>query len=140
MIKITRATKKETEKFSVKEWRKADIIHYGKRVDWEYREFRFKATENGKLVGLLTGEYEVGIIYVESIITAEDARRKGIGTMLLQKVEELGKKLGAHKIWLMTGKDWKERTFYDKSGFRVEGILPNHHAHQDFVIYSKIIK
>ena len=51
--------------------------------------------------------------------------------------EEFGKKLGAHKIWLITGKDWSENNFYQKLGFKKGGILPKHNFKKDYVIYSK---
>src|SRR4030065_86225 len=113
MIKISRASKKSTKDFNEKEWRNVDIAHYGKRVDWKEHKFRFKATEDGKLVGVISGKYEAGVIYIGSVITAEKARGKGIGTMLIQKAEEFGKKYGAHHIWLITGKEWSERKFYE---------------------------
>ena len=140
MIKISKATKKSTTDFSEKEWHKVDNAHYGRRVEWNEQKFRFKATEDGKLLGLTSGNHESGIIYIQQIITAEGARGKGIGTLLIRKVEEFGKNLGAHKMWLITGKDWSENVFYKKLGFKIEGTLPDHHFHKDFVIYSRPIR
>ncbi len=140
MIKISKATKKSTTDWSEKEWHKVDIAHYGRRVEWKEQKFRFKATENEKLLGVISGDYESGIVYISQIITAETARGKGIGTMLIQRAEEFGKKRGAHQIWLITGKDWSENTFYKKLGFKLIGNLPDFHFHKDFVIYTRPIK
>ncbi len=140
MIEISKATKKSVKEWSKGQWHKTDLSHYGRTVDWDEQKFRFKAEEDGKLVGLITGKHESGVIYVGTIITAEEARGRGIGTMLINKAEEFGRKLGAHKIWLITGKEWSEREFYEKLGFKIEGILPDHHFHKDFVIFAKPIK
>jgi len=140
MIKISKATKKSTKDFSEEEWHKVDHAHFGKRIEWKEKKFRFSATENGKILGMISGQYESGVVNVSQIITTEKARGKGIGTMLIQKAEEFGKKLGAHKMWLITGKDWSENKFYKKLGFKIEGTLANHHFHKDFVIYSRAIK
>ena len=140
MIKISKASKKSTKDYSEKEWHKVDHAHFGRRIEWKEQKFRFSATEDGKFLGMISGKYESGVIYIAQIITAEKARRKGIGTMLIQKAEEFGKKLGAHKIWLITGKNWSENKFYGKLGLKIEGTLANHHFHKDFVIYSKPIK
>ena len=140
MIKISKATKKSTTDFSEREWHKVDHSHYGRRVEWNEQKFRFKATESGKLVGLISGKHEAGVIYIHQIITAEGARGKGIGTLLIRKAEEFGRGLGAHKMWLITGKDWEENAFYKKLGFRLEAGLPDHHFHKDFVIYTRPIK
>lgn len=48
MIRISKASKKES---LVKEWRQIIDTHYGKGKEWVEKYFRFKATENGKLVG-----------------------------------------------------------------------------------------
>lgn len=140
MLTISKATKKDTSSFNEKEWHKVDNAHYGRRVEWNEKKFRFKAMENGKLQGTISGKYESSVLYIGAVISAEGARGKGIGTMLVNKAEEFGKRMGAHKIWLITGKDWSENAFYKKLGFKIEGELPNHHFHKDFVIYSRLIK
>lgn len=140
MVTVSKATKKETSSFNEEEWHKVDFAHYGKRVDWNEHKFRFKAIENGKLLGTISGKYESGVLYIGAVITTEGSRGKGIGTMLVNRAEEFGKKLKAHKVWLITGKDWSENEFYKKLGFKIEGELPNHHFHKNFVIYSRPIK
>lgn len=137
MIRISKASNKET---LIKEWHLVDKVHYGKRIEWKEKKFRFKAVENGQLVGTIEGKYESDIIYITALITAENVRGRGIGTMLINKVEEFGKKLGAHRSWLITGKDWSENIFYKKLGFKLIGNLPDFHFHKDFVIYTRLIK
>lgn len=140
MIKILKALKKDVKNWSKEEWHKVDIAHYGRPVEWDERKFRFKAVEDGKLVGLITGRHEAGVIYIATLITAGEARGKGIGTKLVQKAEEYGKRLNAHKMWLITGKDWSENAFYQKLGFNLVATLPDFHFHKDFVIYTRPIK
>ena len=94
---------------------------------------------NEKTVGLIFGKHESGTIYISNIIVAKENRRKGIGTKLIQKAEEFGKKLGDHKIWLITGKHYPEDPFFKNMGFIREALLPNHYFHKDFVVYTKEI-
>ena len=96
--------------------------------------------KEGKTVGLVSGKLEAGVVYIGMIVTVESARGKGVGRMLVGKTEQFGKRHGAHKMWLITGKDWPENVFYLKTGFKIEGVLPDHHYHTDFVIYTKPIK
>jgi len=140
MIKISKASKKSTSDWSDQEWHKVDNAHYGHPVKWNEQNFRFKAEEDGKIVGLISGKHESGVIYVAQVITKEDSRGKGIGTALIKKAEEYGKKLGAHMMWLITGKDWSENAFYQKLGFKLTATLPDFHFHKDFVIYTRPIK
>jgi len=137
MIKISKASDKEALN---KEWHLLDIPHYGKRIDWFEKKYRFKAVENGKLIGTIEGKYEPGVVFISALITAARARGKGVGTMLIKKAEAFGEKFGAHRTWLVTGKDWSENAFYKKLGFKIIGYLPDFYLHKDFVIYTRPIK
>ncbi len=139
MITITKATNKDIAGWNKDEWHRVDLLHYGKDAVWNELKFKFKATENGKLLGYILAKHEAGVIYVESVITAESARGRGVGSMLIKKAEESGKALGAHRIWLVTGKDWPENAFYLKIGFKNIGILPDLYYRKDFIIYSRAI-
>jgi ribosomal protein S18 acetylase RimI-like enzyme len=137
MIRITKALKKENLD---REWDKMNIPHYGREIKWQENKFRYKAVENGEIVGMVSGKYESGVLYIGNLITTQSARGRGVGTMLVNKAEEFGKKHGAHLIWLVTGKKWSENTFYQKLGFEIQGQLPDFYYHTDFVIYTKPIK
>lgn len=137
MIEISKATNKEALN---EEWNFLNQAHYGKEVEWQEKKFRFKATENGEILGTIDGKYEAGVIYIGALIVVKKARGKGIGTMLIEKAEALGRKYGAHRTWLITGKYWGENIFYQKLGFKMIGELPDLHFHKDFVIYTRLIK
>ena len=91
-------------------------------------------------MGTIDGKHESGVIYIASLITVENERGRGIGSMLIKRAEGFGNKLGAHRTWLITGKDWKENKFYKKLGFKKIGDLPDFHFHKDFVIYTREIR
>ena len=56
------------------------------------------------------------------------------------KAENFGKKLGAHKVYLKTGKGWEAEKFYQKLGYKNVAILRKHHLKKDFVVYEKEIQ
>ena len=60
--------------------------------------------------------------------------------VLLQANIKLGKKLGDHKIWLITGKHYPEDPFFVYLGFKSEAILSDLYFHMDFIIYTKKIE
>jgi GNAT superfamily N-acetyltransferase len=140
MIKITKVGKEDILKWSTNEWHGVDVAHYGRPVEWKEKKFRFIAKENSKIAGLIWGKHESGVVYIGGLITAEAERRRGIGTKLVKKVEQFGKRLGAHRLWLIAGKDWAENAFYRKLGFKLIAKLPDFHFHKDFVIYTRPIK
>lgn len=139
MIKVSNATRPQIKSFNLKEWHGVDIEHYGKTVEWNEKNFLYKATEDGNIVGTISGKHESGVVYISTIIVAADKRGKGIGRYLMEKAEEFSKKEKAHKLYLTTGKNWESVKFYESLGFKKEADLPNHHFHKDFVIYSKFI-
>lgn len=73
-IQISKTTKKETKKFNKEAWREVDIEHYGEQVRWDKKKFKFKATENGAIVGTVNGNFEAGVLYIDSLIVAKNKR------------------------------------------------------------------
>ncbi|MDD4333442.1 MAG: GNAT family N-acetyltransferase [Patescibacteria group bacterium] len=140
MIKISKAVQKKVMGFNESEWQKVNDVHFGKGIKWNSTPFSFKAVENKKIVGLIFGKHESGTIYISNIIVAEEKRRKGVGTKLIQKAEEFGEKFGDHKIWLISGNDYPEDPFFKSLGFKKQALLPDHYFHKDFVVYVKEIK
>ncbi len=137
MIKISEAKDQED---LYEEWRKFTKLQYGEDAVWTEKKYKFKAVENDKIIGTIAGKYEPGVIYIAELMITESEREKGVGTMLINKAEEYGKSLGAHRSWLMTGSDWSNRDFYNKLGFEVIATLPDFYFHKDLVIYTRLIK
>jgi ribosomal protein S18 acetylase RimI-like enzyme len=137
MIKIIKASSKDN---FTREWNAINIPHYGKEIRWTEKPFSFKAVENGKMIGKIEGKYESGVINIATIMITSNARGRGVGTMLINKAEEYGKKQGAHRTWLVTGKHWTENLFYKKLGFDLIATIPDFYFHTDFVIYTRLIK
>lgn len=105
----------------------------------------FIAKENNKIVGVICCEkhekekfppynhnisethLKDGILfYLSTITVAEEFRNKGIGSLLLEKVSELGKKLGIQKIYLPVNKKhpYLEKgvlSFWQKNGYEIVG-------------------
>lgn len=137
MIKFSKVARNKAMPFNESEWNEVNDAHFGVGIRWNEKPFRFKATEDGKIVGLIFGKHESGTVYIANIIVAKGNRRKGIGTKLIQKAEEFGKELGDHKIWLITGEHYPEDPFFKSLGFKKQSLLPDHYFHKDFVVYTK---
>ncbi len=138
-VDVTKATKGEIKAFDERAWHGENIEHYGKPVEWVEKKFVFKATENGKIIGAIKGKFEVGVIYINTLIVDKSKRRQGVGRQLIERVEKFGKQLHAHKIFLFTMEEWKASQFYKSLGYRKTGNLPKHYLKKNFVIYSKLI-
>jgi ribosomal protein S18 acetylase RimI-like enzyme len=138
MIIVSKSTKEEIKPFNAKEWVATDVKYYGKGHDWIEKEFVFKAVENGEIVGTIYGKFAAGVLYIDDLIVTKAKRGLGVGRMLMEKAEEFGKSMKAHKAYLITGGTWREaRGFYEKMGYKKTGDFINHYHNSDFVIYEK---
>jgi len=136
---ITSATQQEIADFTEKAWSVEDEEHFDEQVDWVRKDFIFKATQGEKIVGVITGEFEAGVTYIEDLIVDKEMRRQGIGKILVEEVEQLTKDKGGHKVFLFTMEEWGASRLYESLGYEITGNLPNHCLGRDFVIYSKNI-
>lgn len=140
MVKVTRAAYKEVRDFSHREWKTADIEHYGKPVDWKQRKIILKATEAGEIVGVIKLKLESGICDIESIVVSAEKRGQGIGKALMKAAEKAAKRGGCHFLEFVTGKEWAAREFYKKLGYEILLELPNYYHHRDFLWYGKYLE
>lgn len=77
MIKIVKVDKKKVMDFNEAEWQEVNDIHFGPGIKWNTTEFAFKATENGKTVGVTFGKHESGTVYISNIIVAKEKKKTG---------------------------------------------------------------
>lgn len=84
----------------------------------------FLAEEKGKPIGLITykilgGECEV--VTLDSLVEG-----RGVGTRLLESVEEVAREEGCRRVWLITTNDnLPALRFYQKRGFRLVAVYRN---------------
>lgn len=121
-------------------WPEADKEHYGDtQPNFSRDEFTLIAKENSEIVGYISLVIDTGVAQIEPLMVKTDLKGKGIGTKLLQDAEEKAKELGVHKVWLETGSDWQAKGFYEKHGYQVRTVLPNHSGGREFVLMDKMI-
>lgn len=79
--------------------------------------------DKGKIIaGIKSDIYHWGILYVELLFVSESYRHKGLGSALLQKVEQEAKAIGATLAHLDTF-DFQALHFYLKHGYETFGVL-----------------
>jgi ribosomal protein S18 acetylase RimI-like enzyme len=110
-----------------------DYIHIGEEfekysnkngVTCEYKPFSFVAIDDGKQIGIITGNSYYDEIHVRDLIVDEEYRHNGIGKALMNQVEEYFKGQNFENINLTTY-EFQAPEFYKKCGFEVEYIREN---------------
>ncbi|MFH1589728.1 MAG: GNAT family N-acetyltransferase [archaeon] len=96
----------------------------------EGQEYCLYAEEDKEVVGLLFSQIEIcptgNYLYVYFTGVAETARKKGVGTMLLKKLEEVAKKNNIVKIDLMANKKGSGYNFWQKRGLKQTDYIHMH--------------
>jgi len=125
--------------FVKKEWKIADTIHFGKEIQWKKEKKALVAKDDNEIVGVLEFTMQAGVMYIDELIVANTHQGKGIGTMLMQHVEEIAKENHLHKIYLDTGENWPAVKFYENLGYQQTGVLSKHYVGLDYIIFSKFL-
>lgn len=93
-------------------------------VTCNYQSFHFVATEDDKVIGIITGHTYYQEVHISNLIVLEEYRKKHLGTKLVNAVEEYYKDKGFENINLTTY-CFQAPEFYKKCGFQVEYIQKN---------------
>ncbi|OGC69318.1 hypothetical protein A2415_02990 [candidate division WWE3 bacterium RIFOXYC1_FULL_39_7] len=97
----------------------------------------FVAVENNKFVGYVMLEgINFGVGYLGWIGVLKDLQGKGVGSILIKKIEDWSSRNGIHKLELETQEPTLQ-IFYEKHGFTLEGIRKNSWQHLDNYMFGK---
>jgi len=141
-MQISETTIEEIQSFEENVWKPLDVTRFGRETlpdDWERKWFVLKAEIEDKVAGTLRGYHMAGVFFIIKFSIAEGYRGQGIGSSLLEALENKLRSLKAHKIMVETGKEWDSNKFYLAKGFTKISDLDNHYFNKDFVQYSKVL-
>ena len=80
----------------------------------------FVKDDDGQIIGGCSGDIWLDSIHVDLLWIGESLRSKKIGSMLMQKVEELGKEKKSHFVTVIT-LSTQAFGFYEKLGYKIVG-------------------
>jgi len=86
--------------------------------------FAMIASVEGRSVGGLIGSTNLGWLHVSLLAVAPEARRGGVGRMLLNAAESLARERGCHGAWLDTF-EHQGPEYYPRLGWEKFGELPD---------------
>jgi ribosomal protein S18 acetylase RimI-like enzyme len=95
----------------------------------------------GKLAGFCLSRDDDGVIWLSWFGVHHSYRRKGIGSALLQRLEETVRDGRAHKIWCdCRTENEASKTLLNDRGYTQLCIVRNHWYGQDFILWEKFVK
>ena len=126
------------EEFEKEQWPIADKKHFGDEMpDFTKKHYTILAKENSQIVGFIKMEIDMGVATVSSLLVHDNTQRKGVGSALLQKAEDIAQQESSHVITLQTGESWDAKNFYEAQGYKVTAKLHHYYGKQDFVFMEK---
>ena len=90
-------------------------------VDLNFEEFCFVAEDNGNIAGVIIGRAYYNEIHIGDLVVGKEYRRDGIGSKLVNAVEDAYKGKGYEKIALTTF-GFQAPEFYKKLGYELEFV------------------
>ena len=83
------------------------------------------AENEKRIVGYIHASLTVyGVAYISTVGISSLSQGKGVGKLLLNKLEEICRKAKIRKIWLMVGHiNHDAIVFYLKNGYLIEGVM-----------------
>jgi GNAT superfamily N-acetyltransferase len=97
----------------------------------------FVAYDKEKMVGYIMIEaIDYGVAYLGWMGVLEDYREQGIGSLLIEELENWCRDNDIHKIELDTQEEYL-KIFYEKNGFNFEGTKKNSWQHLDNYMFGK---
>jgi GNAT superfamily N-acetyltransferase len=93
---------------------------------------------DGALRGGIVARVALDTVYIDIVWIDDALRGGGHGRIMMERVEEKARALGAKLAWLYT-LSWQARPFYEKLGYRVFGEMPfADGAHQRYFMRKEL--
>ena len=107
-------------------------------VELNFEEFCFVAEDNGNIAGVIIGRAYYNEIHIGDLVVGKEYRRDGIGSKLVNAVEDAYKGKGYEKIALTTF-GFQAPEFYKKLGYELEFIRQDNDSKLSKYFYLKKI-
>ena len=107
-------------------------------VALNFEEFCFVAEDDGKIAGVINGRAYYNEVHIGDLIVGKSYRRDGVGSKLVEAVENEYKDKGYKKIALTTF-GFQAPEFYKKIGYELEFVRKDNDSKLSKYFYLKKI-
>ncbi len=134
----------EIKAFLRKEWLSTNLIHFGRDISDEINQpltlTTYDDSSPPQLVGVARCLIVGQTLRVSQLLVKEEFREShGVGSLIMQKLEELARNHQWHKIRLSTSEKHQNIHFYQKNGYTIEATLKDDAFHSTWFILSKFL-
>jgi len=109
-------------------------------AQWIHDDPYFVACHDKKVIGVTGAELRYGTVHMVHMVVDKDYRKSGVGTALVEHVEQFARKVKAVKVWFDTHPEMTDAIrLYEKLGYRKCGYFRKHYWGIDIVLYEKLL-
>ncbi|HEY0615493.1 MAG TPA: GNAT family N-acetyltransferase [Candidatus Elarobacter sp.] len=109
------------------------------RVIWHEQVHDVIVRDGGTVTGALRLRIAASLGHVDALYVLPEARRRGIGRLLVARAEELSNYYNCHKVTVPVFHDHSAQKFFQSCGYAVEAIIPQHTFKLDVALLRKFL-
>lgn len=119
--------------------REAQKTFYGFSVIWHEQRHTFAARDGEQIVGVAEIRIAASLGHVLQVIVAPERRRAGIGRALLLAASDTANYYNCHKMSVMVPHKSAAQAFFERCGYKLEAVLPQHEFKADTAVLRKFL-
>jgi len=112
--------------------------HESKNLKPDFQDKKFFALVaifNSKIIGAVRYQIKNKNLYFFKLAVLKTFRQKGIGSLLIKRLEKIAQKKGCRKITLSCVQEKQLPQYYKKLGYKISTIK-KHHQHHDVYMFK----
>ncbi|HET7814568.1 MAG TPA: GNAT family N-acetyltransferase [Candidatus Baltobacteraceae bacterium] len=127
------------ESFVLAHEREAQKSFYGFSVIWHEQVHTFAARDGESIVGVAGIRIAASLAHVMRLIVAPEHRKRGVGRALLLAASDTANYYNCHKMSVMVPHKSGAQTFFERCGYKLEAVLPQHEFKADTAVLRKFL-
>jgi GNAT superfamily N-acetyltransferase len=109
------------------------------RVVWHEQSHDVVATSADAIVAALHVRIAASLAHVEALYVLRGHRGRGLGRQLLSRAENLANYYNCHKVSAAVFAEHPAQTFFERCGYKIEAVLPQHTFKLDVAMLRKFL-
>ena len=138
-LEIVRVQPGDVAEFVRRNEREALRAFYDFSVVWHEQRHAFSAVLDGEAAGVAEIRIAASLAHVERVIVLPARRRSGIGRALLDTASDVANYYNCHKMSATAPHLGAAQTFFERCGYKVEAVLPQHTFKLDIAVLRKFL-
>lgn len=119
--------------------REAQKTFYGFSVVWHEQHHTFAARDGEDIVGAAQIRIAASLGHVQRVMVEPSHRNRGIGRALLLAASDTANYYNCHKMSVMVPHKSGAQTFFERCGYKLEVVLPQHEFKADTAVLRKFL-